>query len=102
MEREDQCGTRAPSNGQLGDNHECFSVFLRKVMELKNLLKFPMTENLSDRNFTSRAMVDVELCNSAEQRNAEGAVECHKHTLPACILKGSLFSITLNTGLIDI
>lgn len=77
-----------------------FSVFLRKVMELKNLLKFPMTENRFDRNFTSRAMVDVELCNSAEQRNAEGAVECHKHTLPACILKGSLFSITLNTGLI--
>lgn len=66
----------------------------------EKLAKVPNNRKPVRQKLYLRAMVDVELCNSAEQRNAEGAVECHKHTLPACILKGSLFSITLNTGLI--
>lgn len=57
-EEEDQCRIIAPSNGHMGDNRQCFLCFPRKVMELKNLLKFPMTENRSDRNFTFRGMVD--------------------------------------------
>lgn len=62
-------------------------------MELRNLLKFPMTENRADGNFTSRVMQLL----SAEMQRARWNFT--QHTLPACILRIT-FSITLNTGLI--